>query len=731
MSLTATLPARADTDPTINARGWGYNYYGYIGNGSTTDVIAPPFPYPGNPGGIGTPATPERYITQISAGPGVLALHADGSVTGWGRNDEGQLGDGGTSYRETSPVHVLLPPVVQVSAGQDEFGLGLTSSGRLYSWGNDTYGDLGRTPAAGGSYDPTPALVSGLPTSIKSVSTGDDHTLALTSGGNVWAWGRNFAGQLGDPNNGASLWPTPFQIPNLSNVVEVSAGGNDSYAVTGNGNVYAWGFDYGGQGHGPSQVTGLPAIKRIVAGADHALAIDTSGHVWAWGSNQYGQVGDGGPTGWRSPVELTLSHVASLAAANADSWAITKSGTVWAWGSNVFGELGVGDANQHTTPVQVTGVSNVTGISSNSFATLSWSGLRSTSPPIGDGRMVVLGDSVAAGEGVNYGFYWNGSGWVRSGPSSPKWNNTTVALGGNFQDCHQSNAASSLFFVKFEGYTVNNMACTGASALAEENQSGGYTPAGVLRFQPFDKNARPVPDQIVPAQLGSSSIPRCSGCDAANPLFDHNPDAPAAVLLTVGADDIDFGDWMTQCYTIDLGCGSASNTAELDAELANEATDLGTVLTELNNRAAQDLPAGQQLTVVVTDYYNPYGNTYNQSCIDSGNGLLNPIGITSGEQTWIVNGLQSLDQNIQQETQVAQHDDSNLNVKFVDLTGWYGGTDIMAGHTFCSADPWVYGPSINYPDGSHWLGRKYPSPMHPTPEGQLAIFNAIVQQAGL
>lgn len=152
-------------------------------------------------------------------------------------------------------------------------------------------------------------------------------------------------------------------------------------------------------------------------------------------------------------------------------------------------------------------------------------------------------------------------------------------------------------------------------------------------------------------------------------------------------------------------------------------------LTELDTRAGQDgYSSSNKLTVVVTDYYNPYGSSYNQNCIDSGNGLVNPIGITSGEQSWIVSGLLSLDSNIQLETKVTR---SNLSVKFVDLSGSYGGTNIMSGHTFCTTDPWVYGPSIDYPDGSHWGVQPYPAPMHPTPEGQLAIYKAIVAQAGI
>jgi alpha-tubulin suppressor-like RCC1 family protein len=127
----------------------------------------------------------------------------------------------------------------------------------------------------------------------------------------VYAWGRNFAGQLGDPTKYASAYQTPFQVPNLANVVAISASNNDSYALTSNGNVYAWGFDYGGQGHGPTQVTGLPAIKSIAAGYNHALAIDNSGNVWSWGYNQYGQLGNGATSSsWTAPAQLSLSKPA-------------------------------------------------------------------------------------------------------------------------------------------------------------------------------------------------------------------------------------------------------------------------------------------------------------------------------------------------------------------------------------------------------------------------------------
>jgi len=96
-----------------------------LGNGTTTDSLTP------------TPLTAESNVTEVSAGSGVLALHADGTVDGWGRNDEGQLGAGATSYRETSPIRNALPPVTKISAGNNDFGLGLAADGRVYSFGRN------------------------------------------------------------------------------------------------------------------------------------------------------------------------------------------------------------------------------------------------------------------------------------------------------------------------------------------------------------------------------------------------------------------------------------------------------------------------------------------------------------------------------------------------------------------------------------------------------------------
>jgi alpha-tubulin suppressor-like RCC1 family protein len=173
VSVASAPTAHASTDPTANVLAWGYHYYGYFGDGTGCGSCYQTTP--------GVSPWNTNYVTQISAGPGVLALHADGSVTGWGRNDSGELGDGYTNFYLQTEVHVELPPVSQISAGGDAFGLAL-EAGEVWSWGNDTYYNLGRYPSGGGSYDATPLPITvGLPSTITSVSAGMDQSLALTS----------------------------------------------------------------------------------------------------------------------------------------------------------------------------------------------------------------------------------------------------------------------------------------------------------------------------------------------------------------------------------------------------------------------------------------------------------------------------------------------------------------------------------------------------------------------
>jgi hypothetical protein len=332
--------------------------------------------------------------------------------------------------------------------------------------------------------------------------------------------------------------------------------------------------------------------------------------------------------------------------------------------------------------------------------------------------IVALGDSIAAGEGINYRFTWTGTGWVRTGPSKPGWMNTRSALGANYQQCHQSGLGyPNLIALTGGDYQVYNMACTGASAL-QNNTSGIPEDGGVLDPEQFNSKDQPYPEhpgpsdpsKSVPAQLGG--ISNCSECSSLNKYFSkHNPNI---VLLTMGANDLDFPYWIKKCY-LPTDCNTKAHTNLVDSQLAIEKADLVTTLSQLNAWASSKR---KNLQVLVTDYYSPF-DTSNMSCADyqwGGVQLLKP-----DEVTWLQNGLNQINSNINADVTQALGVDTSLTVSLVDLSGNYGGTDVMSGHKWCSADPWVYGTSIDYgiPPGSN------PAPFHPTPEGQNAIYQAV------
>lgn len=147
------------------------------------------------------------------------------------------------------------------------------------------------------------------------MAAGPDHTLALTDSGTVWAWGWRTSGALGDGSTSGSA-TTPQQVSGVSNVVAIAAGYQFSLALTSGGAVYGWGRNQEGQlGDGtttsrttPIQIPNLTGIGAVAAGRHHTLALQTdggaSGIVWAFGYNQSGQLGDGTGVNTSTPLRV-------------------------------------------------------------------------------------------------------------------------------------------------------------------------------------------------------------------------------------------------------------------------------------------------------------------------------------------------------------------------------------------------------------------------------------------
>ena len=303
--------------------------------------------------------------THIGAGKlHTCVVHMDGTVTCWGDDLFGQLGDGNMNTRSATPVFFQgVNDAVGVSGGGG-FTCVVHTTGLVSCVGDGLAGQLGN----GNSQPSTvPVTVAMVPNAI-AVSAGDIHACAVTSDGNVFCWGDGSNGQLGN----GMLMPSnmPVQAP-VDNVVDVSAGSRSTCALQRTGRVFCWGAnDLGQLGNGvtsempnPSPVA-LPGVTAISVkvGKDHVCAALTDGTGRCWGSGTRGQLGDGkirddaSLAAQPSPVPVSgLSMALGVGAGGDHSCAPNKGGQILCWGSGTSGEIGDGQTLDQDTPDTVHG----------------------------------------------------------------------------------------------------------------------------------------------------------------------------------------------------------------------------------------------------------------------------------------------------------------------------------------------------------------------------------------
>ncbi len=336
---------------------WGYNKFGQVGDGTTTNKTTPV-----EVSGLSS------GVAAISAGGlHTCALTSGGGVQCWGNNEFGQLGE---ETNATTPVEVsgLASGVAAISAG-GHHTCALTSAGGVKCWGENSNGQLGDGTTMNKT---TPVEVSGLSSGVAAISAGEEHTCALTSAGGVKCWGYNHDGQLGDGTTTNKT--TPVEVSGLSSGVKaISAGGDYTCALTTAGKVKCWGYSRDGQlGDGsetssttPVEVSGLTA-SAISAGGSHACALTSAGGVDCWGDNYFGELGDGTEgeeTNSTTPVEVSglRSGVAAIGAGGEHTCALSSAGGLKCWGYNFYGELGdgaEGEGTDKSEPVEVSGLSS-------------------------------------------------------------------------------------------------------------------------------------------------------------------------------------------------------------------------------------------------------------------------------------------------------------------------------------------------------------------------------------
>lgn len=381
---------------------WGDNTYNKLANNQG-------YPYHSYPtqvvgvGGVGVLSN----ITDIAIGMGhACALSTTGQVFCWGRNDYGQIGDN-TVVNKATPVQVLgvggvgnLSNIISITASYLH-SCALNVAGNTFCWGYNAHGQMGDNTT---THRYTPVQVMGVGavgvlSNITAISSGDYHACALNNAGAMYCWGYNGYGQMGDGTTTQRY--TPIQVKgvagvgNLSNIVNMSAGGHGSYgfncAVDNTGSVYCWGYggnynmgDLGASSrYTPVQVKGvggvgsLANISSVSAGGYHACAVNNAGNTYCWGYNAQSQIGNNSTTAVGSPV-LTpgvdgvgnLSNIIGIVAGSHNTCAYAKTGEMYCWGYNLYGQAGDhSTAGTRVFPVQVRDIntSNFTSISVGYF----------------------------------------------------------------------------------------------------------------------------------------------------------------------------------------------------------------------------------------------------------------------------------------------------------------------------------------------------------------------------
>ena len=329
---------------------------------------------------------PAKMVTKNNLSCSVI----NGGVWCWGLSSNyHKLGDGTFANQTPFPVAVVgvggagfLTNITDVSLGGDHV-CALSTAGNVYCWGYNGYGQLGDNTTTN---RPTPILVkgsggSGTLSNIVSISAGYHHTCAVNSSGNVYCWGYNAQGQLGNGSTTTRYYPDLVNGVSgagyLSNIVSITSGQYYNCGLNSSGSVFCWGSNGNGQlginstsqQNYPVQVMGVGAvgtlgsITSLSAGSSHTCASNTTGNAYCWGENSSSQLGDSTTTQRTTPVQVlgvggtgTLANVSTINAGNSSSCAITTSGAGYCWGAGSNGQLGQNNTSSSSTPLQIKGV---------------------------------------------------------------------------------------------------------------------------------------------------------------------------------------------------------------------------------------------------------------------------------------------------------------------------------------------------------------------------------------
>lgn len=331
---------------------WGDNFYGELGDGTNTPSKTP----------VAVSGLTDAEAISANGEYTTCAIRASGQALCWGKNGNGQIGDGSKTNRNVPTPVSGLTDAESISSGPFHT-CAIRTSGQAVCWGSNSHGQLGDTTI---TERLTPVAVSGL-ADAGNIAAGENHTCAARDGGQALCWGYPVNGVLGLGNVVIDV-KTPTAVKglggtgNLEEIVELVGGSTHSCAVKESGQMYCWGDNFFGRlGNDsilntdvPVAVSNMADAKFISAGYASSCAIRDSGQALCWGSNAGGRLGDGTTTERHVPTAVSgLTDAVQMSGKLGHMCAVRSSGEVVCWGSNDSGQLGDGSEAASLTPVVV------------------------------------------------------------------------------------------------------------------------------------------------------------------------------------------------------------------------------------------------------------------------------------------------------------------------------------------------------------------------------------------
>lgn len=291
-----------------------------------------------------------------------FAFTPDGDVYAWGDNTSAALGVGDTAHKYAPIIHTDLSGMdIKKISSNGYHVLVQFENDDVYVWGDNWNGQSGIGDAV--SYRTTSIrndILSSM--DIAEFIAGWDYRFAITTDNQVYAWGRNGLGELGLGDNTDKIVPTKNDFLSALNIKQIIAGYNESFALTEEGDVYTWGYNWSGDlGMGDTVNRNTPTKNDVLSTANidyfvsTRLAVTTEGDYYVWGNNGRGELALGDFVDRSTPVKndtLKGFDIQKLYYGGNHYVAITSTGDYYVWGNNSSGQLGLGDYTHKNVPIK-------------------------------------------------------------------------------------------------------------------------------------------------------------------------------------------------------------------------------------------------------------------------------------------------------------------------------------------------------------------------------------------